>query len=168
MKKGELSEPVRSFTGFHLLGMKDIRIPTGKDSAVLDLRQIVLRQDNSPAFSAKTAEIRRSVKGCNNFDNAVKEIGAPASGALGKMKLSELPQGLRDGVRALEIGEFSAPLTVGSGATVMLMVCDRQSQTVKLPKRAAVRKQLLTRKLERLSQRYLRDLRRNAFIDIRN
>jgi peptidyl-prolyl cis-trans isomerase SurA len=168
LKKGEISEPIRSFTGFHILNMKDIRIPNGKDSAVLDLRQIVLRPDSSAAFSAKTTEIRRTVKGCDNFDSAVKEIGAPDSGALGKMKISELPQSLRNGVRSLEIGKFSAPLTVGSGATVMLMVCDRQSQVAKLPKRAAVRKQLLTRKLERLSQRYLRDLRRSAFIDIRN
>ncbi|MBL4719686.1 MAG: peptidylprolyl isomerase [Alphaproteobacteria bacterium] len=168
MKKGEFSEPIRSFAGFHILNLKDIRKPAGKDSVIVELRQIVLRQDTSSAFIAKTSDIRRDIKGCENFDAAKTEIGAPESGALGKMKLSELPQNLRDGVRNLDIGVFSEPMTAASGATVLLIVCDRQQPGVKLPKRAAIRKQLLTRQLERMSQRYLRDLRRNAFIDIRN
>ncbi|MBT5107614.1 MAG: peptidylprolyl isomerase [Rhodospirillaceae bacterium] len=168
MSKGQTSDPIRSFSGYHILKLREIRQPAGKGDAVVSLRQVVLRKDGGPALREKATAIRKSMSGCDKFDDMVKAVGAPASGSLGKVKISELPENLRDAVKALQVGEFGAPVTAASGDDIMFIVCDRQEKKVKLPKRADIRKKLLTGKLERLSQRYLRDLRRAAFIDLRN
>lgn len=168
MSKGQISDPIRSFSGYHILKLRDIRQPAGKGDIVVSLRQVVLRKDGGPALRDKATAIRKSMSGCDKFDDMVKAVGAPASGSLGKVKISELPENLRNAVKALKVGEFGAPVTAASGDDIMFIVCDRQENKIKLPKRADIRKKLLTGKLERLSQRYLRDLRRAAFIDLRN
>ena len=49
---------------------------------------------------------------------------------------------------------------------MVLMVCDRAEPKFELPSRAAVTDQLTNRRLELMSRRYLRDVRRAAVVDI--
>jgi peptidyl-prolyl cis-trans isomerase SurA len=167
MTAGDISQPIRSFAGLHILKLQKTREPASKGDAEVSLRQVVLRKEGGSTLRDKANAIRKSLSGCDKFDEMVKAVGAPASGSLGTMKISELPKNLRDGVQELKIGELGAPVIAVSGREVMFIVCDRKTHKFKLPKRSAIRKRLLTVKLERLSQRYLRDLRRNAFIDLR-
>ena len=164
MSAGQISAPIRSYAGYHILKLREIRQPAAKGDVIVALRQVVLAKDSR----GKAEATRKSMSGCDKFDDMVKAFGTPASGSLGTVKISELPENVRDSVKSLRVGELGAPVTAASGDDVMFIVCDRQENKVKLPKRADIRKKLLTGKLERLSQRYLRDLRREAFIDLRN
>lgn len=164
MSAGQISAPIRSYAGYHILKLREIRQPAAKGDVIVALRQVVLAKDSR----GKAEATRKSMSGCDKFDDMVKAVGTPASGSLGTVKISELPENVRDSVKSLRVGELGAPVTAASGDDVMFIVCDRQENKVKLPKRADIRKKLLTGKLERLSQRYLRDLRREAFIDLRN
>jgi peptidyl-prolyl cis-trans isomerase SurA len=47
------------------------------------------------------------------------------------------------------------------------MVCDRIAPETDLPDREMVRRRLLEARAELMSRRYLRDLRRIAYVDIR-
>jgi peptidyl-prolyl cis-trans isomerase SurA len=167
MAAGDVSQPIRSFAGLHILKLQKIRQPSSKSDAQVSLRQVVLRKEGGSTLRDKANVIRKSLSGCDKFDDMVKAVGAPTSGSLGKMKISELPKNLREGVQALNVGELGAPVIAASGREVMFIVCNRKAHVDKLPKRSQIRQKLFTEKIERLSKRYLRDLRRNAFIDVR-
>lgn len=167
MAAGDVSQPIRSFAGLHILKLQKIRQPSSKNDAQVSLRQVVLRKEGGSTLRDKANVIRKSLSGCDKFDDMVKAVGNPTSGSLGKMKISELPKNLREGVQALNVGELGAPVITASGREVMFIVCNRKAHVAKLPNRSKIRQNLLSKKFERLSKRYLRDLRRNAFIDVR-
>ena len=167
MAAGDVSQPIRSFAGLHILKLQEIRQPSNKSDAQVSLRQVVLRKEGGSTLRDKANVIRKSLSGCDKFDDMVKAVGAPTSGSLGKIKISELPKKLRESVQALNVGELGAPVIAASGREVMFIVCSRKAHVVKLPKRSKIRQKIFVGKLERLSKRYLRDLRRNAFIDVR-
>ena len=103
---------------------------------------------------------------------------APASGDLGWLKVSDLPAVLADAVRDLPVGEVSQPLQ-GPGGVHLLMVCDRRGGEQAVAEsdteidvaseedRQQIAEQLERERLDRLARRYLRDLRKQAFIDVR-
>jgi peptidyl-prolyl cis-trans isomerase SurA len=47
------------------------------------------------------------------------------------------------------------------------MVCDKEVPNTALPTREEIAEQLARQRAENLSRRYLRDLRRTAFVDVR-
>ena len=66
----------------------------------------------------------------------------------------------------LQANQMSQPLR-GPNGVMLLMVCERESQTAGLPSRAQIKDKLFREKIDLLARRYLRDLRRAAFLDIR-
>ncbi len=97
----------------------------------------------------------------------IKQIGNPESGHLGKLKLSDLSPTFRNAVAKLQIGEASAPVVSPTGHALILVVCDRVKLKKKTIRRSYVRKKLQQNRAELIARRYLRDLRRSAFVDLR-
>ena len=91
---------------------------------------------------------------------------SPQSGDLGELSLGDMPLDLREAVQDVQAMQLSAPLPFGRGFR-MLMVCDRVEAEVKLPTRAMMRQDIGNRRLELQARRYLRDLRRAAFVEYR-
>ena len=73
---------------------------------------------------------------------------------------------LREVVTPLKVGEASAPIRIEPGL-LMLMVCVREDAPSNLPSREDIAENLLRQRLDVLARRYLRDLRRAAFVDVR-
>jgi peptidyl-prolyl cis-trans isomerase SurA len=92
-----------------------------------------------------------------------KEVGSPGSGDLGMVKLDDLPDGIRQLVGGLPIGQPSQPVQV-SGGISLITVCQREGGDID---RAKIRDRLLNQRLSRVSRRYLRDLVRAANLDLR-
>ena len=91
---------------------------------------------------------------------------SPASPNLGEMKVGELAPVLRDPVSSLKAGELTGPIDLPNGVMV-LMVCSRKAPPSNLPSPEQIRAQLEAQRFEILAQRYLRDLRRSAFVEPR-
>ena len=88
------------------------------------------------------------------------------SGLLGEVTLRDLSAELQKAARSLQVMEFSEPIPFKSGVRI-LMVCEREEAIVELPSRSSLRQEIGNRRLELMARRYLRDLRRSAFIDFR-
>ncbi len=168
MKPGSLSIPVRTLSGYHILFLRDHRqISLGK--VTLNLKQILLAlPDNASAeqlrqAAARASEMRPRINGCAGLDELAGELGSPGSGDLGTLKLGDLPATIRDAVKGLPIGKPSAPIKVPGGISV-LVVCERVDSGVD---RKRIRDRLIGKRLDILSRRYMRDLRRSANVDIR-
>ena len=168
MKSGSLSIPIRTLSGYYILYLRDQRqISLGE--VTVNLKQILLAlPDNTSAerqqqAAAQAAEMRPRISGCAGFDELADELGSPGSGDLGTLKLGDLPATIRDAVKGLPIGQPSAPIKVPGGVSV-LVVCERVDSGVD---RKRIRERLIGERLDILSRRYMRDLRRNANVDKR-
>lgn len=174
LSKGQVSSPIRTGAGFLLLRLDDQRIAgqvANPEDAVVTLSQIVLPtpKDAPPKqnLMARAAQLTQPVTSCPAFEALGRQLGAAIVGSLPAKRIGELDSGLRQAVGNLPPNKASAPMDTPEGIQVV-MVCSREENlTISLPTAEQVRRVLEDERLDMLSRRYLRNLRRAAFIDIR-
>jgi peptidyl-prolyl cis-trans isomerase SurA len=182
---GGVSEPIPSPAGVHVFKLRERRAPGGPPEKRLvvtrvDLAQVLvpLAPDAKPpqvkAAEARARELRPSMKGCADVEAYARRTGSEGSGRLGWLDLNDLPPPLRQLVSSLQPRQASEPFR-GPLGVQLLMVCDRQGreETVAAapppppPTKDQTRERLEEEQLERLATRYLRELRKDAYIDLR-
>lgn len=168
----QIAGPIRTLSGYYILLLRDRRQAQGANlkDTVIDLHQIVL-PDLSSADETASKEyiegVRAAMVSCAALPDVISQIGTKESGPVGKIKIRDLPAPLRDAVSELKVGEPSTPVVAANGRTIVLMVCQRNEPQQKKLSRGAVRRKLQQNRVELVARRYLRDLRRSAFIDLR-
>jgi peptidyl-prolyl cis-trans isomerase SurA len=111
--------------------------------------------------------LRDRLGDCNDMIATSEELAAPASGDLGWIRLADLPRELAEPLATLPEDEVSPPLR-GPGGIHLLMVCERRGGgAVSSLDRDEITQRLENERLERLARRHLRDLRSQAFIEVR-
>jgi peptidyl-prolyl cis-trans isomerase SurA len=195
LKPGMLGKPVRDAAGYHILYMRDRgtvlgesemasmpQAPTVSPNDRLYLKQILLpppQQQTKESVEALVAEARRlleTVQGCDAIDARAKTD--KLSGTLGTVRLRDLPGPVQQVVAELPEGRLATPLQTPAGLA-MLMVCKRTPAEVapepvraapkapQIPTKDAVLNQIGGQRLEMQARRYLRDLRAQAYVDVR-
>jgi peptidyl-prolyl cis-trans isomerase SurA len=174
MRENEISDPIPSPVGYYIFWLRDRRLnQTAVDSSIpgieVDLAQILLPfdgQDDIDAVRMRAAELRDDLADCAALADAAAELDAPESGRLGWLQLGDLPPELRQAVSSLPVNQVSAPVQGPSGIH-LLMVCDRREPEAATPQREQIAERLQRERVERLARRYLRDLRKEAFVEVR-
>lgn len=174
MQVGQISAPIRSLSGYHLIYLRDVEAPgeSADDEMFVSLNQLFIELSENP--SAPEIEIRmafartlgETARDCQDMDDIASELKSPLSGRLGRVKLGSLPLELRESLRSLPVNEASAPRRTENGIAV-LMVCEREQKALGGLDRARVEEMLIQRRMEILGEQYLSDLRRAAFVDVR-
>ncbi len=168
MRPGTLSPPIRSLSGFHILLLRDERQASLGD-VKLHLKQVVFAlpegagEDRKQALIAQAEDARGKIAGCAGLDALAAEIGSSGSNDLGTVSPGDLSPRIRDIVISLPVGQPSAPMAIPGGLGI-LVVCERTDSGVD---RAKIRERLSGQRLDMLARRYMRDLRRNANVDVR-
>ena len=93
------------------------------------------------------------------------EIGGPGSGNIDLIRIGGLPEEIQAEAIRLDIGTPSKPIDV-PGAVLFIMICTKEEDDG-LPSPNQVYSRLENVKLDTISKQRLRDLRRQALIDIR-
>lgn len=171
---GQISDPVRIVDGFHILFLRDRRRGTRADASQIrvSLKQIFLELPQGAAENVIAARIEAArnlsgnVRGCDDFQTIIDDLGSEQSGDVGTLVLGETPDSLRAAIAALKVGEVSPPVLGPNGVRVF-MVCDRQEPQVEEPDRTTIENNIGQTRLSMLSRRYLRDLRRDAVVEYR-
>jgi len=174
LQLGAISEPIEAAGGYYLVQLHERRKITAaaQSSMKLDLKQIVLSLDQDAKEADYKAQetlartVAESTKGCGNVEAAAKEQQAASAGDLGSVKLTDLPANIAAAVKDLAVGSFSGPIR-GKGSVMLLMVCKREKIKGQGPSRESITKNLTQQRLAMLAQRYLRDLRRSAVVELR-
>lgn len=185
LSPGDISEPLRSPVGFFIFQLRDRRLsqagPAKNGSAPIEevrLSQILFEADirNDVVLSGRVDEaqaLREGLTDCATVNTIAEDLSAPASGDLGWLEVGDLPGILATAVADLPIGEISKPIQ-GPAGIHLLMVCERrggetdaETDVVSEEEREKLAKDLERERLDRLARRYLRDLRKQAFIDVR-
>jgi len=174
LQSGEVSEPVRSAAGYHLLLILDRRVNQGLNAREIrvTLSQLYLPLPPNPSSEEVASQqqlaqtMSEAAANCDDLEALGREAGSLLSGSLGTVNVSALPPNLRSVISPLNVGGVSPPVRSSNGIAV-LMVCDRDERDVSAEGRKRVEQQLRAERLTAESRRYLRDLRRTAFVDIR-
>lgn len=173
MKTGQVAGPIRTVEGYYIISLRDRKVIAAADpkKVIVSLTQVTLRFPPKASKADKNAQrslartISETASSCADMQKLSKEIGATGAARLRNVKVVSLAKPLRGPARALPIGKASAPIE-SSNAIAVLMVCERKGDA-NLPKIADVRRQIAARRLSILTRRYLRNLRRSAYLDLR-
>jgi peptidyl-prolyl cis-trans isomerase SurA len=170
---GQVSDPVATPSGVQLFYVRDRRI-AGSDASP-DIRQIAqllfpVEPNASEAVLASVLAEAQSatvdVDNCDDVERIARQWSLPGSGDLGWMGPDDLPVDMVSVIERLPIDTLSQPIRSSSGLHY-LMVCADGRSDADAAINAELRRGLEQEQLERLAGRYLRDLRKDAFIDVR-
>ncbi len=167
LKPGEVSDPVRTIAGYHVLKLVDRRRAMAPDptDVKVTLDQLFLPNDAQSSQDLARA-MAETVEGCGDVERAAKEARSSRPAHLGQFTLAELSAEMRDVVRPLKVGELSKPIPT-DGGLLMVMVCEREAPKAPVPTRQQIENGLMMQRLNMLARRHLRDLHLAAVIDIR-
>jgi peptidyl-prolyl cis-trans isomerase SurA len=174
MEAGKISDPIATGGGYLIVQLRDRRLVQGdnSDNTQVDLKQILLTlppdstQDDVEAAMGLAAVIRVSVTGCDDMVRIAAETDPSLPGDMGLIQIKNAPEPIRVVLRNLPLATVSQPIRTTRGIH-LLMICDKIVADTSLPSRDQIRTSLLINRLDQISREYLRDLRRDAFIDIR-
>jgi len=176
MKPGEMSYPLRTPGGYYILYMMDRRIlgQVNPEDVHLSLTEVVFPL----TLSASAAQQQRVMGDAQRISDAAKSCGElaklghdhnpPLMTQNGDVIAARLPPDIRSQVLQLKLAQASKPLRLASTPGVgVFMVCSRQEPSTGMPTRDQVAENLARARLDALARRYLLDLRRSAYVDIR-
>jgi peptidyl-prolyl cis-trans isomerase SurA len=173
LRPGELSAPIPFGGGYYLLLVLERRAGGsggGQQETIYDIVQVVFPLPARPTDAARQAAIReaeevRSVaRDCPTLLNIGKEK-APQLSSEGKIHESRIAPEMRNVIGGLPVGQVSQPIVQNNGVGV-IMVCGK-SESGAGTTREEITQSLIRLRLDTISRRYLRDLRRNSYVDVR-
>jgi peptidyl-prolyl cis-trans isomerase SurA len=109
--------------------------------------------------------VRTAAKDCPSLLKIGKEK-APQLSSEGKLTAANLSAEMRNLVSHLPIGQVSAPIVQKNGVGV-IMVCAKSDGKSSAPTREEIGETILRQRFDTVARRYLRDLRRDAYVDVR-
>jgi len=168
LQPGETSEPVRASGGFYVLQLRQRRNPGGgdpMDTRVRLLRATLALRSEAPAAVERRGRAALDV-GCESFLAAARGLAEASASDSEPTRIGDLAPAVRDAAATLPLGRLGPSVRTPDGL-LFFMVCAREAPPAAEPVREQVLEGLTRRKLAMLAQRYLRDLRRSAVVELR-
>lgn len=171
---GDAYGPVRTQTGYQIVLLIERRVaPALTDASVrvvLHRLALPLPADAPDTLVRQRLEEAKALaaraRTCDELSAIARDAGSPLPAELGTVDLRQLNPTLQAAVTPLRSGGKTAPFRSPDGA-VVLMVCDRIEGSSDQGLRDSARELLENERLTAISRRMLRDLMRQAFVDIR-
>lgn len=175
-KAGDVVNPLKSNLGYTIIKVYETRDLPGQEASgtEIDFREIhlKLRSSADKGQEGQLAEVAERVAKnpgkCEDkdipadVDRGVASIEVVTS----KQMLAELPAALRVVADGMKEGEVSSPLASEEGIHIY-MLCGRKDGVNAPVSEDRARAALYQQRMELEAQKYMRNLRRDAFIDIR-
>jgi peptidyl-prolyl cis-trans isomerase SurA len=187
MDAGAVSDPVRSTGGYYVLGLRERQEPLGTKIAeaptagagpagTLPLARLLFPV-NPHAPKAQMDEILRVAvqiqqhyQGCGQLDELHGKMTGTVYMNLGDAKLADLSPQIQDAMKGSHPGDAAPPFLSEAGIE-LIGRCDKRVEVKTayvMPSRQQVEDQLFQSQIAALARRYLRDLKRDANIQVRD
>ena len=187
MDVGAISDPIRSTGGWYVLGLRERQEPLGTKIAdvptgptgpagTLPLARLLFPtgprppKDQLDQIMAVANQIQQHYAGCNQLDELHKKMTGTIYMDLGDAKLSDLSPEIQNAMKATRPGEAAAPFQSEAGIE-LIGRCDKRIEiktAYVMPTRDQIRDQLFQNQIATMARRYLRDLKRDANIQVRD
>jgi len=173
MQPGQLVGPIEipgGFTIIYLIDKQQVLTADPRD-AVLSLKQISIAFPEGTSQQAANARIEefgtyvQSLRSCADAEAAQQTIGASVVSNEG-IPARQLPEQLQNILLNLQIGQTTPPFGSPEEGVRVLMLCGRDDpQGNSGPTFDSVMNSIEEDRIDKRAQRYLRDLRNDAFIE---
>jgi len=178
LQVGQVLGPLRGPSGFQLLKLVETRDATQAGPQMVTqyhARHIFVRtggQTSDAQAKAKIDTLAARLAGGADFAAVAKEASddantAPKGGDLGWFTQETFGPEFGSQVAALQDGQVSAPFKSSAGWHIVQRIGERQADVSSDNRRAQVRETIGQRKLEEEWNRYEREMRDEAYVDIR-
>ncbi len=173
MQPGQLNGPIEIPGGYSIIYLRNKRqvMMSSPEDAILSLKQISIALE--PGISQADAEAKinqfgafiQGLRGCADAETARNEIGASVV-SNDQIRAGNLPEQLRAIILGLQIGQTTPAFGSPEEGVRVLMLCSREdSQNDSGPTFQTVMNQIEEERINKRAQRYLRDLRNDAYIE---
>ncbi|KEO91970.1 peptidylprolyl isomerase [Erythrobacter longus] len=173
MQPGQLVGPLAipgGFTIIYLIDKRQVLMADPRD-AVLSLKQISIELPDGVSDADATAAIERfgnyvqTLSGCADAENAMSAIGASVV-ANPEIQVRQLPEQLQSILLNMQIGQTTPPFGTAEDGVRVLMLCGRDDpEDAGAPTFQSVMNSIEDERINKRAQRYLRDLRNDAYIE---
>jgi peptidyl-prolyl cis-trans isomerase SurA len=180
MQPGQIIGPVRGPSGFQLLQLVETRdgaqASSGGSVTQYQARHILIRSGDDTSDTEAKARIdtlRARIAGGADFAEVAREHSEDASGReqggeLGWFTQDEYGPEFGSRIAAQQDGQVSEPFRTQAGWHIVQRTGSRQVDANDMNRRAQIRETIGQRKLEDEWNRFLREMRGEAFVDIRS
>ncbi|HEY1876026.1 MAG TPA: peptidylprolyl isomerase, partial [Rhizomicrobium sp.] len=187
MDVGSVSDPIRSTGGWYVLGLRERQeplgtkiasVPTGPTgpSGTLPLARLLFPTGPRPPkeqldqIVTVATQIQQHYSGCGQLDELHNKMTGTVYMNLGNATLSDLSPQIQDAMKNSRPGEAAAPFLSDAGVE-LIGRCDKRIEVKTafvMPTRQQVEDQLFQNQIATMARRYLRDLKREANIQVRD
>ncbi|MBV8681838.1 MAG: peptidylprolyl isomerase [Caulobacteraceae bacterium] len=170
LRPGQLSAPIPVKDGVYIILLQDRR--AGGATEVVRLKQAAIAlpktatAEEASAASAKLAELRPRLHGCDDLEGISQKIPGVVAGDLGEAEVKDLAPAFRDAVDKMQAGQVSEPIRTDAGLH-LIAVCEKHMGGANMLTHDQIEDRLFGQELAMISKRELRDLRNSATIETR-
>ncbi len=177
LKKGDVSEPIRSGAGFHILKVLEKKQSDMSGTTIVQTRarHILLRLGNDMTESAarnRLLSFKQRIQAGTDFAELARQFsqdGSAASGGdLGWAAPGQFVPEFEEVMAQLRPGQVSEPLVSRFGVHLIQVMERRDAPVTLREQREIIRNQLREKKIEELYTTWLEELRGRAYIELRD
>ena len=177
LNKGDVSEPVRSGAGFHILKVLDKKQSELSSTLIVQTRarHILLRTGRDLSETVARSRLlayKQRVQAGADFSDLARQFSqdgsASTGGDLGWASPGQFVPEFEEALARLRPGQVSDPLISRFGAHLIQLLERREIPLSIREQREMVRTQLREKKIEELYSAWVEELRGRAYIELRN
>jgi peptidyl-prolyl cis-trans isomerase SurA len=175
MTIGEVTHPIRSPSGFHILKLLDQKTNTVKTQDQYNILHIMIETNEVvlPQDGMKIAQgLYDKVMAGEDFSKLAEEhsddySSAPLGGDMGWFEINKYGARIGDVVKEMNVGEVSEPFQTDAGWHIVKFLGKKEADVTEEYKRAEASKAIRERKVQELIESWIREIRGEAYVDIR-
>jgi len=174
MTIGGISDPIKTLNGVYIIQLRNKQTGLGPDPLqdrwTLAHVLLPLTPDAPQAMVARRVgeaqKLMADFKSCDTLGDQVKQYVGAVAQAPRAVVFGQLDQRLRESLAGAKPGAMLKPIRSQQGIE-MIAVCGYQADAGGAPSRDQIENNIFSQRLDMMARRHLRDLRRDAVVDIR-
>jgi peptidyl-prolyl cis-trans isomerase SurA len=175
MEKGDVSNLIRSSSGFHIIKLLDVRSTEQHVVTQTNARHILIRTDElitDADANNRLIQLINRIKGGDDFADLARghsndTVSAADGGSLGWVSPGDLVPEFENAMNSLAPGQVSGPFQTQFGHHIVQVLERREHDSTEDVKRAKAREAIRRRKVEEAHQNWLREMRDDAYVEYR-
>lgn len=176
MSTGEVSDPIRSSNGFHLIKLSDVRGDSNRLVKQTEARHVLISPNEirtEEQARRLAQEVYERISGGEDFSIVARQLSddtqsVVAGGNLGWVSDGGMPPEFEEVVRDLEIGELSQPFRTSFGWHVAEVTGRREQDLSREYRRQQATNALRNRKFDIELENWMLEIRDEAYVKVIN
>jgi peptidyl-prolyl cis-trans isomerase SurA len=175
LRIGEISEPFLDSDNYYIVRLNDRKagVKTETTEGDITIRQAFIpvtegtSEANVKELAANIMKKSTAVKSCDDFPAFAKSINSQTDPQPIKTKFSEINPDMINTITTTPVGKLT-PIVMSTTGLNIFAVCKKPEPVTSIVVKDKIKEIIFRRKIELQAQRYLRDLRKKSYIEIRS